>query len=356
MICPECGVQLEDGKNHCSKCGWTLEEDSVIPAENVVDTPTREDTEFYPSVILKSSHKVKSKSDLLKIIIPVAAAITIVLAVIIGVIAHYNSDDYKIKKASELIAAGSYSEGINLIQDIYTPQATTIKAFVNVEYAKQTFINSASSKNFEKYKSAYYDFYNEISSFEEENEIFYLPDNLRESYDQCRNALDFGNDYIEVDMLYENLRDAQMVMLNEVQRKHSSKDGNTFTLKTLQERIDTSKKALSELNDYDFSYIVVNDNNVVYLRDSLIETITSMISLCEYEIKSSQEHINDSLEKFDPDDKLYMTYPNPNYTSYVGEELQQIDSEDDMYTNANIIAHMIKMDITYYLLVGSTPY
>ncbi len=390
MFCPKCGTQLEDGSYNCTSCDWTwqeLEQESIEVEEENSATPIEgengkevKETSINESFMTANNLSniigyVKANSKRVKIIGLIC--LVLVASIIIGVIIHQNSDSYKIKKASELIAAGQYSEGVNKIYDVYTPQAIVIKNFVEVENAKQAFVNSIENGSIADAWEEYDEFKITMNEFDEENEVYYLPDNLRKNYDCYRTAFDYIAEYTEIsedspNEMVQALYNVQSVMMNEVDKNNSSKGGETFTLNELQSRVNTSKSALQILNGYDFSSLEVDDSNVelychtatsysdegekavIWTSSFLSETINSLISECEYEIESSQESIDESSEEFEMDDDLYKTHPIDDYSSYVGANLESIKDYGNISRNRETILKTLRKDMLYFLIVGSS--
>lgn len=389
MFCPKCGTQLEDGSYNCTSCDWAWqeteqeligidEENSTTPiegesGEEIEKTNTNEGF-IADNNLSNISGRIKANSKKVKIIGLIC--FVLVVSIIIGVIVYYNSDSYKIKKASELIVAGQYAEGVNKIYDVYTPQAIVIKNFVEVENAKQIFVNTVENNSIADACKAYDEFKTIINEFDEENEIYYLPDNIRKNYDCYRAAFDFIAERTEIsenspNEMIQALYDVQNVMMNEVDKNNSSKDENTFTLDELQYRVDISRSALQILNDYDFSDIEVDHPNakrycntstfysskgektIIHTSNSLSEMIDSLIYACEFQIDSSQEFIDETSQEFEMDADLYKNHPIEDYSSYIGANLENVRDYENINNNVNIILKTLRKDMLYFLIVGS---
>lgn len=377
MFCPKCGTQLDEGSYQCPSCGWVWQE-----AEN---EPIRLNEENNLTIIKKelmdadnsdnSPSHIKFNSKKIKIICLIT--LVFVVSIIIGLTIYLNSDSYKIKIASKLIVSGQYSDGVNKINNIYTPQAMATKNFVKVENARQTFVKSIENDSISDAWATYDKFKTTLNKFDEENEIYYLTDSLKKNYDCYRTAFDYIAEYTEIsedssNEMVQALYDIQEVMMNEVDKNKSSRGGKSFTLNKLQSRVNTSKYALQILEDYDFSCIEVSDSNVklychtdtsysngeekavVFTSKVLSETVDSLINECESEIESSQYSIKTASEKFQMDEDLYLTNTIDDYSSYVGVNLENISDYGNIASNRETILKTLRKDMLYFLIVGST--
>ena len=130
---------------------------------------------------------------------------------------------------------------------------------------------------------------------------------------------------------------------------------------------------MKTLKGQDFTYIEIEDSNVlaychttncedtdgndmkvIYLSYYLQGTLNTLIKECEEEISSSQSRINSSAEEFDMDDELYKTSPISGYSSYVGDNLLEIDDYNDIGNNEAIMLNLFRRDILYYLIEGES--
>ncbi len=317
------------------------------------------------------------KKNPIKVKITSLICIVLLTLIVIGASIYHNSDSYKIKKASKLIASGQYLEGLNKIYDVYTPQAIVIKNFVEVENKKQNFVDVIDSGSIEDAFVAYDEFEITINEFEERNEVYFLPDDLRKNYDCYRIAFDYIGEYTEAsedspNEMVQALYDVQCVMMNEVYKNNSSKGGETFTINELQSRVNTTKSALGILGEYDFSIVKINDskvelychtddscsneegNSVIWTSSFFYDTINTMISECEYEVTSNLIYINRLSKKFKSDADLYKNQPTDDYSSYVGENLENIRDYGSISNNRETILKILRKDMLYYLIVGTS--
>lgn len=379
MFCPKCGILLADESCNCSNCDWSLKAQESGGAFNVGDCETAfeqpedkaQDTQIgaattYTQNIIGASPQISfDKKKLLVLIIAILA-----LSVGIGVLIYHNSDTYKIKKSSELIIMGNYFEAANKIQDVYTPQAKAIKDFINIEIAKDSFVDSVVDET-SNTSETYSEFYNKLNEFSSSEEYHYLTEELSNHYNCYRYAFDCVLNYTsyEDSDIPQALYNVQEVMMNEVSRNKTSKNNGNFTLSELQERVNRSKSALEKLKAANLTDIKITDVNIttycnmrksvddvgyrVCLSQYLCDILETLIINCESEIESSQELIDDCLEKWDMDDTLYTINPDPNYSSFVGDDLESIKSSDDILTNRTTIVNLLQRDMLYYLVTGS---
>ncbi len=375
MFCPKCGGTIPPSESEnlvCPSCGWQLSDGFLAhlskPNEDIT-TQTAEKEK-------KQKKHGNKKNSRLKI-----TAIVLVCAVLISGIAsiiYYNSASYKVKKATDLIMNGELDDGLAVINNVYTPQATITKKYVEqVDRAKEDFLAVRVKGNEENTRQKYETLVTNFSKFKEENpsEIYHMPEGIKKKYDCIDSALTFISKYISFGSpsqldVFACLYDVQLVMLNEVERKRSSKTGSTYNLGVFQERINTSKDALKilesfEENDYRIEItdsavisncITSSENNKHYVRVGLGSTLRTLSYECSDEIEKSQENIDETLEEhkeFNMDSQLFLISGNdPTYTSYVGADFNRITTDTQIYENQNKIIEKAEVQVFYALIRG----
>ncbi|MBQ8028601.1 MAG: hypothetical protein IJ262_04245 [Clostridia bacterium] len=302
----------------------------------------------------------------------------IFLVVILGVsVFVLNSDSYKINKSVDLFCDGEYNKALMKIQDVYTPQAQSIVSFVDVQRSVDDFLVSALNDDIEISEEKYTHLYSVINNFDEKEHLFYLPEELKEKYYCYRYAINFtskslNNSQAQTNKLSQAFYNVQLVMMNEVTQKRSSKD-ETFTFNLLQARVNSSKNALKELEKYSFPIVEVDDSNVIlycktssgendsgngknfiFISDELNRILETLYEKCSAEVISSQENIDKNLKKHAGDARVYITKPNYSYASYVGPKLKPIVYTTDITTNEITLMDYLERDYMYYLITGKT--
>lgn len=347
MFCPKCGTRLADNCEYCKKCGW---ESKKSADESVSDMDIRPKT----------------------ILIACFVCLALIVSIIAGLLIYMNSDSVRIEKASKLIAGGHYVQGVEVINDVYMPQAVAIKNFAEVEEAKQAFGKIFNTGSYSDKLKAYENFRTTLTEFCQKNDVQYLPDNLRENYDCYKTACDYIDEFTGYyndlpNVLVDALWDVQYVMLNQVDMNKSAESQGYFTLSDLQWRVDMSSQALEVLREYDFSKLAIDDPDVkqychisvdsegkAYIALSEYDSedmISDLMSYCKWEIEYSQSAIDELAEDHEMDTKLYRAKnAEEDYSSYVGDALNRIQEDADIGENVGIILETLRMDMLFRLL------
>ncbi len=299
---------------------------------------------------------------------------------------YINSDEYKLEQAIPMLVSGDTAGGLEMIRDVYTPQAVIIKEYYDqVEFAKDNFVTAVDSGDLTAARNQYEIFAESFENFKatSKSDIYYLPDEIKAKYECIENAFRYAENNFSADSptrteLYDAVYDAQVVFYNMVERRRTSKDGSNFTLASLQDRIDISKDALTILEKYTFdssetkievldSFVISkcntlseNGKNYIVLSYDLSSALYYIKSDCSSEIDSSESHIENTLNKH-PDwsmnDPLYYTDgPDYDYKNYICSSLAEIGSYEDMSNNQAKIMNMMELDVFYYLITGTDTY
>lgn len=98
MICPNCGVELEDNAESCFLCGAVLElecdTEQTVEAEPVIEDAARQES---PNA---GSSPMKKKNSILIVILVILIVLVLVLAAVVGILLLKNEH----KDTSEMIA------------------------------------------------------------------------------------------------------------------------------------------------------------------------------------------------------------------------------------------------------------
>lgn len=315
MFCPECGARLEVGSYKCTSCDWTW--------ENIGDGDFYFDDDMENESLSDETETSNAQISKIGIFITIAVILVIVVGVV-WVAIYKNSDGYKIKQATDLIASSSeykIDDGLELIADIYTPQALAIKEFADVEMAKidfqNNFQNNRASEKYNELKQKFNDFVGTGNA-----EL--LKGELKENFDCYRVAFKYASTYTDTSTeMAEALYNVQLIKLNDA----DINSGDWFTLNDLQNRIDDSLFAIGVLNDYDGYHIRIDNPEVLsccwvstYIEgdepgkfDEPVISLDSdpigyLISECEEAVKESQSFVSEYSEKYG----MYEVVRNPN--------------------------------------------
>ncbi|MGN1123484.1 MAG: hypothetical protein ACI4RR_04010, partial [Eubacterium sp.] len=262
------------------------------------------------------------------------------------------------------ILSGQYSEAVDKLSNVYVPQADILRAYIDILQYKEDFINSfdstvlINSEHRDILENAD-DFKFNLYNFKEEQSIYLLPEDLRKQfdyyYDCCKNIDSVL--YKEGDSVYNLYYYPQLVFTNRPTRNRV----DSFTLRDMQAKVDSSQEAVDSLNDWitmgidDFSnaenkFENLNSNDAPYELSYFCSYTNEFISSCKDEIETEQGKINDDLKRFDIDDSLHLKEPNSEYVSYVMFDLEDVADISDVGENATIFENTYYVDMLAYCL------
>lgn len=391
MYCPMCGTERE-GNNNCKTCNYDFppsNNNSVDVNKNVA--PQIYKTEDISEKSTEKTEMAKKPVKKKKTAIIVVAVVVAVLALVtlvgggigIGYLVYINSDGYKTEQATICISEGNYEEGLHIIGDVDTTEAETLRGYVDLIVARDTYLESVSrDNNFgEYYIGSYDDFKAALDEFEQYYDPAYLEENLLNEYKKISESIELVES-MYTEELELALIDVQMVQLNKVDKNRSSNIGSKFTIRDFQNRIEISEDAITDVEEnYNIGtemlamdwYVFFDESELpesshrYYFDDDPeqccvpVSSITYSICLdimkgSEYEIENCNSEIDEWLEKFEIDDELYSTTPDYDYAADMGDFLMDITSYSDMEYNAQEMVECLKMDVLFYLISGETPY
>ncbi len=356
MYCKKCGAEINENEQFCSKCGCKIENILEIEEPNSITDLTSLSTKSN-SVVLNNNRKFK--------IIGLIASIIVILIIAVAFCLHINSSSYKIDKSVQLIQEGNYIDSIDKISNVYEPQAEVIRDYINVLQAKDDFLNCFDStvlmtnehqdivEKADAFKSKLYE-------FSDNEQVYFLPEELRKQFDYyiefCHKIdLTYSDDYQE--SIYSIYYQPQNVFLNYPTRNRSDE----YTLSDMQYNIDTSKSGVEVLKDWinnEFEDFSNAQNKIQGLNDDICpsefqcfyNSTKDLISSCEDEIESEESYIEESLKKFDIDDRLYLKNPDKTATSYVIYDVEEIADMSNTGNNATIFQNTYYVDMMAYCL------
>ncbi len=395
MYCPVCGSEVKEG-NICANCNYnflaqsdnseTVEKNTISQVYQTADDKNGADSSVKGNN--GDEKPTKNKKSKRKIIIPIVIvsgllllSLMIVSVIGIGYLIYVNSDGYKTEQAEIYILEGDYEAGIEEISNVHTTEADTLRGFVDLLIAKDDYIENVKldSEFGEYYISTYDDLQDAVEYFESEYDPTYLCDELETEYKKISECVVFVDELYN-EALMELFIDAQMVQLNMVDKNRSKEGGPYFTISSFQDRISVSEDALAEIEaDHKAGvdwlamdwYIVFKESELPenscreYFEDSTYECYIPLSSRVESmcysvmggakgEINACKSEVDDLLDLFEDDAELYMTNPDRNYTSDMGDYLIAIDDYNDMEENAENLVVCLKIDVLFYLFVGET--
>ena len=132
MFCGKCGNQIFDNETVCPACGniITTNQEPTIQEEQTIQNEPITQEEFIENSNEQVNDTSFAEKVSLKTRISIIVVLSVIFAIMFGVIIYTNTDSFKINSASDLVVQGKYSEALNKISNVYTPQAETIKKFI----------------------------------------------------------------------------------------------------------------------------------------------------------------------------------------------------------------------------------
>ena len=393
MFCSKCGAKMAETAKFCSNCAWPNSELVQENPQPIVEVKTPEmhqptvtvkvpEVPVIPQMPEKQTAPVqKQKSSKPKKKHKKLTAFLIIFVLVLGALgtgAYFfaQSDFHKTLVAEKYIAEDSFDKAMRVLHDAESDKAKVLIKYIDVENAKNDFLSSAEGSGYKAAINDMDDFRKQVKSLKN-SDIHLLSDELIANVNCYYEAVNYVDRSFETDYslsrseIMKNLNRIQYVMLNEVIRNNSEEDVQTFTLEQLQANMDISSDADEYLKQIDFKFVDVSSRSVkencflvknsegkvqnkVQIGSKTLSTINTMLSCCRQTLAAYEKYMKESAEKYEMDDELYLSSPEQNYSSYVGEKLERIYSEEDISENAEIIQQMIKKDVLYYLVTGKT--
>ncbi|MBE6719710.1 MAG: zinc ribbon domain-containing protein [Ruminococcaceae bacterium] len=350
MFCKNCGTQVNDNEKFCGFCGAELLKNNE--AVSNIDKPKfeyitvnngeQDNSQNISANVIQKSNGVDKKT-----LIIIGAVLTFVATIVLAksMYLHFNSTEYKIEKAASMIIIGNYDEGLDLISNIYEPQAESIRKYVELLKMKDDFIstcrNYLEDSNMATTDSNCYEKYSEFLTlfyeFNDNENIYLLPKKLRNDFDYISDSLN-NMHYDLID--YAKIYNVQSVFMNEI----SANSGSKFTLQEMQDRINETKTAIDSIEE-DKKNFLVNLADIKKARALEFDEMAAftyeldvLLTSANSEVQSCQSYIEDELNlhsDWSMDSKLYRTNPDSTYRSTIGGDFLNIASEEIIGQNAS---------------------
>lgn len=381
MFCPNCEKEIQEGQSFCPYCGEKISLESNTPPERTEETdcnaPPSENNEenseektdcndeeiiaplYYAERIKETSASTtivhKKVTQKTKRIILISFFVCIAIG-IISIIMHFNSDSYKIEKATDLIIWDkNYDEALRLIQDIDGREAEAVRDYITIVIEKrQALAEGFSQSSLTESGEAVDEFLNALNTFTESKMYHYLPDTLKQQYESTVEYTESITEHLE-DIPYYII-DAQTVLLNEPKRK----TGESFTLNEMQNNVETSKKALQNLSYATYLSSGVSWDVCGEYTQYFEEKLDDLTTAINEEIESEKEFIKESLDEgFDLSATIYLTYYRENPTegySYLPYPLENVYNHDDIYENAWDLFFTVERGMYVYYIANIHVY
>lgn len=269
---------------------------------------------------------------------------------------HFNSDSYKIEKATDLIIWDkNYDEALHIVRDIDGREAKAIREYITTVIEKrQNLIYGFSQTSLVESGEEVDEFLEALNAFTESKMYHYLPEQLKQQYKSTVEYTESITEYLK-DIPYYII-DAQTVLLNEPKRK----TGESFTLNEMQNNVETSKKALQNLSYATYLSSGVSWDVCGEYTQYFEEKLDDLTTAINEEIESEKEFIKESLDEgFDLSATIYLTYYRENPTedySYLPYPLENVYNHEDIYKNAWNLFYTVERGMYVYYIANIHVY
>ncbi|MBR3816022.1 MAG: zinc ribbon domain-containing protein [Clostridia bacterium] len=416
MYCENCGTQLNENQKFCGVCGEKIIKDapSAIEkndeniTENQIDEPSektesvgesrpqfcRENTfnseSSLVSPVIEPQEDLKDTSSRSKVkhkAILVAVGCLLVFSLFAFVVFHdWTSDEERIKCAEAAILSEDYETALLYIDEMKSSsEAEILEAYISFHKATVAFSEKCSqigieSEDNDLLTAEYENLLTVINRFEEN----YTSDRLREELKNYFYMYAAASDYVESTYgpegyqywsLNDLINDMQGYYLNLIERRNSYYDkDDTFSLGVQAERTDESLKAYGNFKDFDFKIIdppviryckdnLESENGEYFVNHSIFSELngsSALTDMYKFRLDLEQDYIETKLEKWELDDKLYMTavtetdYP---FESFYGDCYVRISSMADTYANTREKLEALRLEVFCGLVgIDVVPY
>ena len=359
MFCKNCGNELNINEKYCSKCGCEI--DNIAEKTTAVTIADISDTKVIDSNI-NSCVKNQQRNKIIGIV-----AVLLIIS-IIGIIfgMHFNSDSYKISKATDYLLNGKTSNALNKISDIYTSQADVMRGYAAITDAENNFKSYCDSKTAfgvsadENDYSAVENFIDSLGMFYEnyENQMYLLPNELQEQAEYYRAVCMNLTHLSSAEDTFSNLLkvyDNGFIKNNILHITYIRNDDFKyyFTLNGLKENIDTTNTAYE---DWCENSLKVDDaNNGGYIDFSkeifsdFMANCNSLAESCKHEADAEQEFINSESNERDVSELICMKEIDENYTVSIIQELPNATG-DNIKEFSSYFTYSLQLNLLRYYL------
>ena len=157
MVCPKCGNNVNEEIGVCPNCGWyekesykQSENDNFIEQRNNSGEIYQEESDASEFDFNQNANEFNNDNQIIVqqpkqknslVMMLVIAFSVICIAIGIGCAVYFNSNSYKIEKATEYILCGQYSEAVDKLSNVYVPQADILRAYIDILQYKDDFHN-----------------------------------------------------------------------------------------------------------------------------------------------------------------------------------------------------------------------
>lgn len=389
MFCGKCGLKLNDNETVCPGCGWktpnrrnvtdenkTVIADAVKPAPPAAqranfdyDEPSRQsfgENDYFPPVpapyvnrtppTLKRPLNIKNpfpppvppkrKSNKGLVVAIVIAAVLLVAGggFLAYMLIYHNSDDYKICQAQESILQGNYDEALNIIGGIATPQADSVRAFADLQRARDSFAQEFNEGILQGSDAAALKTAadNLSAAYEKCGDSQNLPQKLQEMLDEYKTRLS-DRDAALGGLRQEDLTAAQHCLLQFKKRK----EGANFTITDLESVIGVSEPAVSAIG----SALMDNEHSKGFFGSSqslAAKTMSEFFTKTNTQVSQDKFDLENYKKSHNNTDSLRLNDIVRRYDAEAGTGLKLLNSDSDAQENSALLYSALQYAWTAY--------
>ena len=372
-FCGVCGRKLALPKRVCAWCATPLEQEDVCcpncgSRKLIIQPGGMQGTTIIPpngngSGMMPPSGGIAAKQNEAKkvntpvVVAGIAAGLLIIAAVIFILV--WNSPTNRVDTAAKYIHQCEFEKAQKRLGTLETQTADNLRNYIEcaktVENYRASFHSDSSTGDL-KWNDMADITIAAINNFGLTNDVGALPDVLQQDYRYFQEVAEqLASDMVTTQMLTQT----QMVFYNPVLQNRQE----TYTMKELQENINTSNSAITDLSSAVRNIPALDSNNpelTINLLEKkqyaeLVEAGSAYIMLiqkAQAQCEQQQKNIDNNLQQkeWTMESELFLPKRNPNYEYSFERYLDPIGSQDDMYGNAQIMLKILKVDLLAYYL------
>lgn len=284
---------------------------------------------------LPSKGKILNKKIIITAIIAFICIITSVVIYAVKDWQYKSSDEYKISLATQLIIDKEYSNALKTIQSIDNREAEALRQYVTVLEKRDAVIDGFKTDALAEDSIDYDNFTAALNEFTELNIYYYLPERLMKQYEYYNSSIEYISEGSV--RFYDNLTEAQKILLNEPRRKSGEGYDSIYTLET-----DILNSTFAGINlAYTKLDFVYDDHCQFFFEcfDALRATI-DQATKDEENLKNEYKNAGRKYgEKVYPEEYI----KNPEiFSHYINSHLESVDDNNDIEKNAEKLTNTYK--------------
>ena len=396
ISCANCGAKLKESDVNCPRCGVKLvgkhmpvvsfySDDNSAGGKGAVpaapapvsnrpdlyrDAPTvgyfeEAEPQSVPAVALSAQSKAappapKPAKKKTALVLVITFLVLLIIAAVV-LLAIFNSEGYRQKRAVEAILNNDVTQAQEYIQNLDNEAVPALTQYLQLTQTKTAFLTPFNqrlngtnevlikSQEDEIYTAAQ-QFVKEVKAFSNTEYPALLPEQLALQFNQYLNV---ANGIDGHGLTQEELCDWQMVLMDSVIKNTSE----TFTMQQMQENIDISQQASNSLNLRVKAVPCLNKKlvdsqsvDLVTCNRSELQGFLSLFQQMNAYVKNEIDFQSKKIQKdveeqgWLMDDKLSLNKKDPDFRRNIGTVFTPVASRADMQVNANLILFNLYAD------------